>query len=173
MLKETHHLEENYTMKLELLLLALHIHENRHHHSDDIIDLLNNFLRDSSCTDFKAAMNTADSHVKSVLFCDLEVDARLADHEDSSSRLNEVLRRLIWLAGDVEFKLHDPSTRSMRWSSLTKVLESVNDTRASKGYPRSVPFLRLGMNLTFSYSAQLELGADQMRRSSHGTSRGR
>ena len=131
-LQETHDEEDDYSMQLELLMLALHIHESRHDSSDKMIDLLNNFLEKSSCSDFNDATNSADSHLKSVLLVDLQTDVLRATDKNILLSLSKVLRRLRWLAGrDLVFSWHDPdasnSTEPMKVILLSEVIEDVRE----------------------------------------------
>ena len=128
-LRDTHQAEEDYNMKLELIILALHITEERHvRQSDNIVDLLNDFLRGSTCSQFRAAVlpKESESHIV-VFFCDIEHDeAQSVIEEESYERLNEVLRRMLWLSGDLEYLSHDPSGKSTKHTRISDLLRLVN-----------------------------------------------
>ena len=128
-LRVTHQAEEDYNMKLELIILALHITEERHvRQSDNIVDLLNDFLRGSTCSQFRAAVlpKESESHIV-VFFCDIEHDeAQSVIEEESYERLNEVLRRMLWLSGDLEYLSHDPSGKSTKHTRISDLLRLVN-----------------------------------------------
>ncbi|KZT63798.1 hypothetical protein DAEQUDRAFT_741704 [Daedalea quercina L-15889] len=137
-IKETinasHGMEVDYNMKLELIMLALHIHILRKDNANDVLTDLDKFLKISSRSQFERARATERSHVD-ILFSDLAIYINSSDHQSDVGLLNRVVCRLTWLIPeDNGFRFCDPSTSRMRDTSLTEVLKELKVNGEEKSY---------------------------------------
>ncbi|TFY67622.1 hypothetical protein EVJ58_g1509 [Rhodofomes roseus] len=126
-IKKTHNQEKDYTMKLELITFALHVHVH-HHQSTDVGETLTDLdllLRSMEETDFTRATSRVPSHVP-VLIQDLEHQAYSSSQPTRPELLIGIVNTLSNLAHGRKFRLFDRDMLAMKQKDLSDVSHNIH-----------------------------------------------